>query len=212
MRCQLNEPESNAWMQIEPVLDLAMAQLGETDHNAIVLRFFEGKSFGDVSRALGTSEDAAKKRVRRAVEKLRAFLTTAAHAFDRSNCRSNFGQFRSGCTDWAGGFGQSRSGAWNKCSDFDIDPHRNHTENYGMDQTQNRSRRGSCCNFGSRHGYRRDPHRARVMRSAKLRPSRTPDAPLLRRPYSRWSRRRPKEIWRVLASVTPEQMNCGGTG
>jgi RNA polymerase sigma factor (sigma-70 family) len=74
MRCQLNEPESNAWMQIEPVLDLAMAQLGETDHNAIVLRFFEGKSFGDVSRALGTSEDAAKKRVRRAVEKLRAFF------------------------------------------------------------------------------------------------------------------------------------------
>jgi hypothetical protein len=75
MQAQLNEPEAQAWMQIEPVLESAMAQLGEKDHNAIVLRFFEGKSFSDVSRALGTSEDAAKKRVKRAVEKLRAFFT-----------------------------------------------------------------------------------------------------------------------------------------
>jgi RNA polymerase sigma factor (sigma-70 family) len=75
MQAQLNEPEAHAWMQIEPVLENAMAQLGEKDHNAIVLRFFEDKSFSDVSRALGTSEDAAKKRLKRAVEKLRAFFT-----------------------------------------------------------------------------------------------------------------------------------------
>jgi RNA polymerase sigma factor (sigma-70 family) len=75
MRAHINEPDSNAWMQIEPVLETAMAQLGEQDHNAVVLRFFEGKSFSDVSIALGTSEDAAKKRVKRAVEKLRAFFT-----------------------------------------------------------------------------------------------------------------------------------------
>jgi RNA polymerase sigma factor (sigma-70 family) len=74
MRAQLNEPDLNAWMQIEPVLETAMAQLGDGDHNAIVLRFFEGKSFSDVSMALRTSEDAAKKRVKRAVEKLRAFF------------------------------------------------------------------------------------------------------------------------------------------
>src|SRR5881394_364712 len=46
---QLNETESNAWMQIEPVLDTAMAQLGEKDHNAVVLRFFEGRDFKDIS-------------------------------------------------------------------------------------------------------------------------------------------------------------------
>src|SRR5262249_41246692 len=39
------------------------------------LRFFEGKCFADVGRALGTNEDAAKKRVKRAVEKLRGFFT-----------------------------------------------------------------------------------------------------------------------------------------
>ena len=75
MRAQINEPELNAWTRIEPVLETAMAQLGEEDHNAVVLRFFEGKSFSDVSIALGTSEDAAKKRVKRALEKLRAFFT-----------------------------------------------------------------------------------------------------------------------------------------
>jgi RNA polymerase sigma factor (sigma-70 family) len=74
MRFQLDDAGSNTWMQIEPVLDTAMAQLGEKDHDAIVLRFFEGKSFSDVSTALGTSEDAAKKRVKRALERLKAFF------------------------------------------------------------------------------------------------------------------------------------------
>jgi RNA polymerase sigma factor (sigma-70 family) len=75
MRSTLNEPENEAWTQIAPLLDAALAKLGETDHNAIVLRFFEGRNFNEVGTALGASEDAAKKRVNRAVEKLRAFFT-----------------------------------------------------------------------------------------------------------------------------------------
>jgi RNA polymerase sigma factor (sigma-70 family) len=75
MQSFLNEPESNAWMQIAPLLDTALSQLGQTDHNAIVLRFFEGRNFNEVGAALGASEDAAKKRVTRAVEKLRKFFT-----------------------------------------------------------------------------------------------------------------------------------------
>ena len=75
MRAQTNEPDLTAWARIEPVLEAAMAQLGEEDHNAVVLRFFEGKSFREVSIALGASEEAAKKRVKRALEKLRAFFT-----------------------------------------------------------------------------------------------------------------------------------------
>jgi RNA polymerase sigma factor (sigma-70 family) len=66
-----NESDAEAWQQIAPLLDDALAKLGETDHNAIVLRFFEGRNFQEVGKALGTSEDAAKKRVSRAVEKLR---------------------------------------------------------------------------------------------------------------------------------------------
>ena len=75
MQSILNETESSAWLQIAPLLDTAMAQLGEKDHNAVVLRFFEGRNFKDVSAALGTSEDGAKMRVNRALEKLRKFFT-----------------------------------------------------------------------------------------------------------------------------------------
>jgi hypothetical protein len=62
------------WTQIAPLLDRAMAQLGEKDHDAIVLRYFDGRNLKAVGLALGTSEDAAKKRVGRAVEKLRKFF------------------------------------------------------------------------------------------------------------------------------------------
>jgi RNA polymerase sigma factor (sigma-70 family) len=75
MQSTLNESENDAWLQIAPLLDTALAELGETDHNAIVLRFFEGKSMSEVGAALGASEDAAKKRVNRALEKLRKIFT-----------------------------------------------------------------------------------------------------------------------------------------
>ncbi len=69
-----NEP-AETWNQIAPLLDGAMEQLGQKDHDAVVLRFFEGRNFREVGAALGASEDAAKMRVNRALEKLRKFLT-----------------------------------------------------------------------------------------------------------------------------------------
>lgn len=87
MQSVLNEPEPDAWTKIAPLLGGAMAQLGQKDHDAVVLRFFEGKSFQEIGTALGASENAAKKRVAYALEKLRkCFLkhgiasTTAAIA------------------------------------------------------------------------------------------------------------------------------------
>ncbi len=74
MQTALNENESDAWMQIAPLLDAAMAGLNETDRHAVVLRFFDGKSLREVGAALGANEEAAKKRVSRALEKLRAFF------------------------------------------------------------------------------------------------------------------------------------------
>jgi RNA polymerase sigma factor (sigma-70 family) len=62
------------WAQIAPLLDAALARLGGKDHDAIVLRFFENKELRQVGAALGVSEDAAKKRVSRALEKLRRFF------------------------------------------------------------------------------------------------------------------------------------------
>ncbi len=48
---------------------------GESDHDAIVLRFFEGRDFKDVGVALGSSENAAKKRVAYALEKMRCYFS-----------------------------------------------------------------------------------------------------------------------------------------
>jgi RNA polymerase sigma factor (sigma-70 family) len=65
------ENEAEAWQQIAPLLDEALDRLEEKDRHAIVLRFFDGKSMKQVGLELGGSEDAAKMRVSRAVEKLR---------------------------------------------------------------------------------------------------------------------------------------------
>jgi uncharacterized protein (TIGR03435 family) len=75
MQSLMNEPEADVWAQIAPLLDTALAQLGEADHNAIVLRFFEGRNFKQVAAALGTGEDTARMRIKRAVGKLRKFFT-----------------------------------------------------------------------------------------------------------------------------------------
>ena len=71
-----NEPMPNErWNQIAPLLDSAMEKLGQKDHDALVLRFFEGKSFQEIGTAFGASENAAKKRVYYALKKLRRFLS-----------------------------------------------------------------------------------------------------------------------------------------
>jgi RNA polymerase sigma factor (sigma-70 family) len=57
-----------------PHIDEALAQLRDKDRTALVLRFLQQKSLRDVGDTLGTSEEAAKKRVSRALEKLRALL------------------------------------------------------------------------------------------------------------------------------------------
>ena len=66
---------ANDWTQIEPLLDDAIAALDETDRAAILLRYFENKSLREVGEALGTNDDAAQKRVGRAVERLREFFS-----------------------------------------------------------------------------------------------------------------------------------------
>jgi len=84
---ELHNPSSETegdWAAIRPVLDEAIANLGDEDRNALLLRFFKNESLSSVGATLGVSEDAAQKRVSRALDKLRDFLaqrgikTTAA--------------------------------------------------------------------------------------------------------------------------------------
>lgn len=70
-------PESTdaAWNEMAPLLDEAMGQLGKTDRDAIVLRFFENKSAAEIGTALRMNEDTARRRVNRALDKLRKYLS-----------------------------------------------------------------------------------------------------------------------------------------
>src|SRR5262249_1501696 len=77
MQSLLNEPQpetEETWRQVAPFLDSAIAGLGEKDRQAIVLRFLEKKSLSEVGQALGASEDTARMRINRALEKLRSFF------------------------------------------------------------------------------------------------------------------------------------------
>ena len=74
MRSELDENQTDTWSDVEPLLETAVGQLGQSDQNALALRFFEGRSFKEVAAVLGTTEAATKMRVNRALEKLRSFL------------------------------------------------------------------------------------------------------------------------------------------
>jgi RNA polymerase sigma factor (sigma-70 family) len=63
------------WLELSPQLDVAMAQLGAADRDALVLRYFQNKSLAEVGAALGLQERAAQKRVSRALDKLREFFS-----------------------------------------------------------------------------------------------------------------------------------------
>ncbi|MGO8763895.1 MAG: RNA polymerase sigma factor [Limisphaerales bacterium] len=67
-----DEPSTDeSWNEIAPLLDAAMGRLNQKDHDALVLRYFENRSFAEIGAVMGASEDAAKMRVNRALEKLR---------------------------------------------------------------------------------------------------------------------------------------------
>ncbi len=74
---EMNSMNASAddWTHIEPLLDDAMAALDETDRTAVLLRYFENKSLREVGEVLGASEDAAQKRVSRAVKRLRDYFS-----------------------------------------------------------------------------------------------------------------------------------------
>jgi RNA polymerase sigma factor (sigma-70 family) len=64
------EPDAT-WEDIAPHLDAAVAELDETDRDALMLRYFERKSAREMAQTLGVSDEAAQKRVNRAVDRLR---------------------------------------------------------------------------------------------------------------------------------------------
>jgi RNA polymerase sigma factor (sigma-70 family) len=75
LQSTLNDPDTGkAWQQVGPLLEEAMTRLGEKDRLLLALRFFENKSGTEAAALLGMQEWAARKRMERAVEKLRLFF------------------------------------------------------------------------------------------------------------------------------------------
>jgi RNA polymerase sigma factor (sigma-70 family) len=66
---------ASGWTHIEPLLDEAVSALDDTDRAAVLLRYFENRPLREVGEHLGVSEDAAQKRVSRAVERLREYFS-----------------------------------------------------------------------------------------------------------------------------------------
>ncbi len=69
------EPTNDeAWSRVRPVIDDALLELADGDRSAVVLRYFEGRAFGEIGAALGLGENAARMRVERALERLHGAL------------------------------------------------------------------------------------------------------------------------------------------
>jgi RNA polymerase sigma factor (sigma-70 family) len=64
-----------AWELISPLLDETLMQLGEKDRRAVLLHFFQKKTFAEVGGSLGMTEETARKRTNRALEKLRKIFS-----------------------------------------------------------------------------------------------------------------------------------------
>ncbi len=72
MQSTLNHSETEStWRQLAPLLEEAMSRLSEQERTLVALRFFENRSVAETAVALGIQEWAARKRVERAMEKLR---------------------------------------------------------------------------------------------------------------------------------------------
>lgn len=69
-----DETPELAWEPLAPKLDESLDELKRADRDILVLRFLQRQDLRSVGAALGISEDAAQKRVTRALEKLRAVL------------------------------------------------------------------------------------------------------------------------------------------
>ena len=62
------------WNRLRPVIEDAMHELDDRDRHAVLLRYFQNKTLNEVGAALNLTENAARMRVDRALDKLRGKL------------------------------------------------------------------------------------------------------------------------------------------
>ena len=62
------------WDKLRPVLDDVLSEIDDAERDAVLLRFFDSRSFADIGARLWLTENAARMRVSRALDKLNAAL------------------------------------------------------------------------------------------------------------------------------------------
>jgi RNA polymerase sigma factor (sigma-70 family) len=65
---------SHDWSRVRPVIDEALAELSAADREVVLRRYFHGQSFPELAHTLGLSEEAARKRATRGLDKIRGRL------------------------------------------------------------------------------------------------------------------------------------------
>ena len=116
------------WEEIAPVLEEAVGGLGKADREAVLLRFYQQKPLAEVGRAMGVSEEAARKRVERAVGKLRGMLAEEGGDGDGGGAVGGVGgECGAGGAGGVGGGGDGggwrgwERGGWGDCEGSDED-------------------------------------------------------------------------------------------
>ncbi len=152
MQSTLNETDSKAWLRISPILDDAISKLGARDRDAIVLRFFENKSLGEVGglgRERGCGENAREPRAGKIAKNFRQ----ARREFDDGDySRGGFCKFRSSRAGWSGKNNFCRCDCQRRGGGrFNSGFGKRSIENYGMDKNEDNGGCGSGFNSGNRN-------------------------------------------------------------
>ncbi len=75
MQTIANETKPSAdWADTRPLINDALTELSARDREAVLLRYFEGRDYAEIGARFSLSADAARLRVDRALEKMRAAL------------------------------------------------------------------------------------------------------------------------------------------
>jgi len=77
--CTMNDEAGEAeqrvlWEQLRPLIDETLGRLGDKDRLAVLLRYFEGRSYSEIGEILDLNENSARMRTDRALGKLQALL------------------------------------------------------------------------------------------------------------------------------------------
>lgn len=72
---------NSEWSDLAPLLDRALNTLSSKDRDAVVLRHLQGYSYSEVASTLGLSPEAVRKRIERALDRLRRSLDKRGVSF-----------------------------------------------------------------------------------------------------------------------------------